>query len=112
MRPAGPEYGRWTPADLVPFLSVESWTSFDRQCQGEWHSARFEGRSGLVRAVKPCAFGAPATRPRGWTARPARAQGYHAESQRRVDTPATPDSTRSDTVRLVKSQLSHLSETT
>jgi hypothetical protein len=39
-------------------------------------TARFEDRLGLVRAVKPCASGAPL---RGLTARSARALGYHAE---------------------------------
>ena len=33
--------------------AVESWTSFDRQCQSELHSGLFEDRLGLVRAVKP-----------------------------------------------------------
>src|SRR5215210_840136 len=40
-------------------FDVEFWTSFDRHCQGDLHSGRFEDRLGLVRAVKPCASGAP-----------------------------------------------------
>ena len=40
-------------------ILVESWTSFDRHCQGDLHLGQFEDRLGLVRAVKPCACGAP-----------------------------------------------------
>src|SRR3954451_24455415 len=42
------------PRRSPPRISgVESWTSFDRHCQGDLHSGWFEDRLGLVRAVKP-----------------------------------------------------------
>ena len=46
------------PPAHVGHQCVESWTSFDSQCQSDWPSGWFEGHSGLVRAVKPCTSGA------------------------------------------------------
>jgi len=52
-----PGHAGFDPHDAAPAeqvrLGVESWTSFDRHCQGKLDSGPFEDRLGLVRAVKP-----------------------------------------------------------